>query len=82
MSVALDSPELVKDIISVDNAPVDAAVRSDFGAYIQAMKKIEAAGVTRQDEADHILKPYEEVSTGHTSASCDMMWQTTISLLT
>jgi len=61
MTLALRSPEIIADIISVDNAPLDAALLSNFGKYIQAMKKIEDAGVTRQAEADVILKDYEEV---------------------
>lgn len=59
MTLALRSPDLVRDIVAVDNAPVDAALRSDFAKYIQAMKRIEAAGVTRQAEADKILAEYE-----------------------
>jgi pimeloyl-ACP methyl ester carboxylesterase len=62
MTLALQSPELVHDIISVDNAPIDAALLSGFGKYVQGMKKIEEAGVTRQAEADAILKDFEEVS--------------------
>ncbi len=61
MTLALKEPDIVADIISVDNAPLDAALLSNFGKYIQGMKKIEEAGVTRQAEADKILKDYEEV---------------------
>ncbi|KAG9232978.1 prolyl oligopeptidase-like protein [Amylocarpus encephaloides] len=60
MTLALRSPELVSDIVSVDNAPIDAALLSSFGKYVQGMKKIEDANVTRQAEADAILKDYEE----------------------
>ncbi|KAF9869444.1 alpha beta fold family [Colletotrichum karsti] len=59
MVLALQSPEIVQDIVAVDNAPVDAVLESAFGKYIQGMKKIEAANVTRQAEADQILKEYE-----------------------
>ena len=62
MTLALRSPEIINDIVSVDNAPLDAALLSNFGKYIQAMKKIEDAGVTRQAEADTIMKDYEEAS--------------------
>jgi hypothetical protein len=62
MTLALRSPEIINDIVSVDNAPLDAALLSNFGKYIQGMKKIEEAGVTRQAEADKILVDYEEVS--------------------
>jgi pimeloyl-ACP methyl ester carboxylesterase len=70
MTLALKHPEIIADVVSVDNAPLDAALLSNFGKYIQGMKKIEAAGVTKQAEADHILKDYEE--------AC---WHTTSSLL-
>lgn len=61
MTLALKAPHIVQDIVSVDNAPLDAALLSSFGSYIQGMRKIEDAGVTRQAEADKILQDYEEV---------------------
>jgi len=60
MTLALRSPEIIHDIVSVDNAPLDAALLSSFGKYIQGMKKIEDAGVTRHTEADKILQDFEE----------------------
>ncbi len=62
MTVALNSPQAIGNVVSVDNAPVDAALKSDFGKYIQGMKRIEEAGITKQSDADEILKEYEEVS--------------------
>lgn len=62
MTVALRSPQLVSALIPVDNAPLDATLKSDFGKYVQGMKKVEEAGVTKQSEADEILKKYEDVS--------------------
>lgn len=59
--MALRSPELIADVVSVDNAPVDAVLQSDFAKYIRGMKKIEEAEVTKQSEADKILQEYEEV---------------------
>ncbi len=70
MALALQSPEIIHDIVSVDNAPVDVALLSNFGKYIQGMKKIEEAGVTRQAEADQILKDYEEVGTSRRFMAC------------
>ena len=60
MTLALQSPQLMNDIVSVDNAPWDVALLSEFGKYIRGMKKIEAAGITKQAEADTILKDFEE----------------------
>ncbi|KAK2072254.1 hypothetical protein P8C59_006621 [Phyllachora maydis] len=59
MTLALQEPDTVHDLVSVDNAPIDAVLGSDFGRYVQAMRKIEAAAVTKQAEADKILEPYE-----------------------
>lgn len=60
LALALHEPDLVADLVAVDNAPVDVRLGSDFARYIQAMKKIDAADVTRQAEADKILEPYEK----------------------
>lgn len=61
MTVALDSPSLVSALIPVDNAPVNAALKSDFGKYVQGMQHVEAEKVTKQSDADKILQGYEEV---------------------
>lgn len=62
MTLALRSPKLLGALIPVDNAPVDATLKSDFHRYVQGMREIEQKGVKKQVEADAILKNYEEVS--------------------
>ncbi|KAK4203672.1 Alpha/Beta hydrolase protein [Triangularia verruculosa] len=59
MTLSLDHPDLVSSVISVDNAPVDARLESDFARYIRGMKEIESSDVTKQSQADAILQPYE-----------------------
>ncbi|KAI9746443.1 MAG: hypothetical protein M1818_000156 [Claussenomyces sp. TS43310] len=59
MTFALRYPDRLKSIVSVDNAPIDAALLGNFGKYIQGMKKIEDVGITKQAEADKILQEYE-----------------------
>lgn len=61
MVVALRSPAQVAGLIPVDNAPVIAPLKSDFSAYVEAMRRIEAANVTKQSDADQILQEYESV---------------------
>lgn len=61
MTLALQSPDMVADIVSVDNAPIDAALLSSFAKYVEGMKKIEGQGVKSLAEALEILKDYEEV---------------------
>ncbi|KAL9126356.1 MAG: hypothetical protein Q9175_007932 [Cornicularia normoerica] len=60
MTVALRSPQLVGALIPVDNAPVDANLKSDFHKYVQGMRDIEEAQVKRQAEADELLQKHEE----------------------
>ncbi|KAJ4389141.1 hypothetical protein N0V93_006603 [Gnomoniopsis smithogilvyi] len=60
MVLALNSPSTIKDIVSVDNAPVDAILSTDFAKYVRAMKRIEDAGVTSQRAADEIMAADEE----------------------
>lgn len=61
MTVALCSPERVSGLIPVDNAPVNAALKSDFPKYVRGMQQVEQAKVSKQSEADKILKEFEEV---------------------
>lgn len=60
MMVALRGNVPIANLIPVDNAPVDAALKSDFGKYLQGMRRIEASGCTKQSDADAILQEYEE----------------------
>ncbi|RAH43619.1 alpha/beta-hydrolase [Aspergillus brunneoviolaceus CBS 621.78] len=60
MTVALESPRLVSALVPVDNAPRNAPLKSDFGKYVRGMQEVEAAKVTKQSDADKILKEYEE----------------------
>ncbi|KAI0969829.1 alpha beta hydrolase fold family [Xylaria arbuscula] len=59
MTLALEQPSLISNIVSVDNAPIDATLSRNFATYIRGMRHIEDAGVTRQSEADSILTSYE-----------------------
>jgi pimeloyl-ACP methyl ester carboxylesterase len=61
MTMALRDPSCCANIIAVDNAPVDAALASDFPRYVEGMRKVEDAKVKSQKEADGILEPYAKV---------------------
>lgn len=63
MTVALRSPERVSGLIPVDNAPVNAALKSDFPKYVRGMQHVEKAKVSKQSDANKILEEYEEVRT-------------------
>ena len=61
MTVALRDPVSIGALISVDNAPADVTLKSNFNKYTRGLRDIEAAKVARQAEADEMLKAYEEV---------------------
>ncbi|KAL6708215.1 hypothetical protein ACN47E_003399 [Coniothyrium glycines] len=58
MTMALRNPNCCANIIPVDNAPVDAALSSDFPKYAEGMQAVERAQPKSQKEADQILQPY------------------------
>ncbi|KAK4569931.1 hypothetical protein LTR86_002901 [Recurvomyces mirabilis] len=61
MTIALRRRVPISNLIPVDNAPVDAALKSDFGKYIQGMRRIaDTPNITRQSDADKILADYED----------------------
>lgn len=60
MVLALRNPDATSGLVSVDNSPVDAVLHSTFGKYIQGMRDVEDAKVTKQSDADAILQKYEE----------------------
>lgn len=61
MTMALKSPNRLKALVAVDNAPVHAILQSDFSKYVQGLQEVERAKVSKQLEADEILKLYEKV---------------------
>ena len=66
MTVAL-SPELPSKLLShlivADIAPSRGPLSAEFTGYVEAMQKIEESNVKTRQEADRVLRPYEEVRT-------------------
>jgi pimeloyl-ACP methyl ester carboxylesterase len=63
LTLALRSPDLVTNVVAIDNAPVNLPLLEDFPRYVAGMKRVEAACVQTLAEADDILKDYEKVPT-------------------
>lgn len=61
MTCALRKPTAYSGIVPLDNAPVDAALKSDFGIYVRGMQEVENHNppLTKQSDADKILEKYE-----------------------
>ena len=64
MSVALD-PRLPADLLShlivADISPARGALSDEFQGYIRGMKKIEESHVKTRQEADRLLREFEQV---------------------
>jgi pimeloyl-ACP methyl ester carboxylesterase len=60
MVLALRNPNAISALIPIDNSPIDAALKSDFGRYVQGMRVVEDAKVSKQSDADAILHKYEQ----------------------
>jgi pimeloyl-ACP methyl ester carboxylesterase len=58
MTMALRQPSLYSGVCPVDNSPIDAALKSDFGTYVTAMREVEDRKASKQSEADQILQKY------------------------
>ncbi|SZF05545.1 unnamed protein product [Blumeria hordei] len=60
MTLALLKPESFRDIISVDNAPIQSSLPHDFKRYIEGMQQVELMKATKNSEAEKILQHYVE----------------------
>ncbi|KAF5111336.1 hypothetical protein DV495_003955 [Geotrichum candidum] len=60
MAVSLRRPDIVKALIPVDNAPIDAQLNSSFPRYARAMKRIEASNLKSSKDAFKIMGEVEE----------------------
>ena len=61
MAMALRQVPHIEKLVVVDSAPVNARMFSEFSTYIDVMKKIEQAGVVKQEKANKIMEDYISV---------------------
>jgi hypothetical protein len=81
MTMALRAPERVSGLIPVDNAPVNASLKSDFPKYVRGMQHVENEKVKKQSEANKILEAYEEVCQPYDQSVYALMTQALTALL-
>ncbi|RDL31537.1 uncharacterized protein BP5553_09746 [Venustampulla echinocandica] len=62
LTVALQCPESVGNVIAIDNIPIHLPLSDDFHQYIEALKRVEQAKVTTHAQADFIVREYEKSS--------------------
>jgi pimeloyl-ACP methyl ester carboxylesterase len=59
MNVALRKPEIPSKMIVIDMAPVPLKLTREYSVHIDAMREIQAKRLTKQKDADDILKQFE-----------------------
>lgn len=56
MILALGSPDLVSEVVAVDNGPIELPLSPDFKMYLEAMAKVHEMRVSTHREADAVLQ--------------------------
>jgi pimeloyl-ACP methyl ester carboxylesterase len=59
--LTLTKPEIPAALISLENAPISSPLSSTFKQYVEAMKAITDAKLTKRKDAEDLLAKYEEV---------------------
>ena len=59
--LSLTKPNIPKAIISMENAPISSRLSPTFKKYVEAMKAITDAKLTKRKDAEDLLSKYEEV---------------------
>ena len=54
-------PDLVSDVVAIDNCPIHLPLLDDFPRYLKGMAKVDDAKVKTHHEAEMILREYEDV---------------------
>jgi hypothetical protein len=59
--LALTKPQIPKAVISLENAPISTPLSPTFQQYIEAMRAIEDAKLTKRKDVEDMLAKCEEV---------------------
>lgn len=62
LTLALESPHLIKDVVAIDNGPIHLPLKSDFLGYLQGLARLQEERITSHRQADEILAAYEKVN--------------------
>ncbi|GCB17533.1 abhydrolase domain-containing protein C22H12.03 [Aspergillus awamori] len=60
LTLALESPTLIKDVVAIDNCPIRLPLESDFVRYLEGLARLRDERITDHLQADKILTQYEK----------------------
>jgi hypothetical protein len=61
LTLALEYPNLIKDVVAVDNCPIRLPLESDFAGYLQGLARLRDERIKNHWQADRIMSQYEKV---------------------
>ncbi|PYH46827.1 alpha/beta-hydrolase [Aspergillus saccharolyticus JOP 1030-1] len=67
--LALESPNLIKDVVAIDNCPIHLPLEEDFVRYLQGLARLRELPITSHRQADGILAAYEKVRSRHSAVT-------------
>ncbi|OJJ72633.1 hypothetical protein ASPBRDRAFT_64984 [Aspergillus brasiliensis CBS 101740] len=60
LTLALESPTLIKGVVAIDNCPIRLPLESDFVRYLEGLARLRDEQITDHLQADRILSQYEK----------------------
>ncbi|EED21200.1 alpha/beta hydrolase, putative [Talaromyces stipitatus ATCC 10500] len=59
-TLALHAPDLISNVVAIDNGPVRIPIPTDFQKYLHALSEVNKAKIRTHSEGERILAQYEE----------------------
>lgn len=72
LTLSLHAPDLISNVVAIDNCPISLPIPADFQKYIHALAEVNKARIRTHSEGGRILAKYEEVSTHPFTAQYSM----------
>ena len=72
LTLSLHAPDLISNVVAIDNCPISLPIPADFQKYIDALAEVNKARIKTHSEGERILAQYEEVSSHAFIAECSM----------
>ncbi|KAH8426751.1 alpha/beta fold hydrolase [Aspergillus melleus] len=75
LTLALHNPDIVSNVVAVDNGPIALPIPSDFKRYMEGLAEVEQAHVRTHAEGERILAKFEEALPSCTTISAEQLYQ-------
>lgn len=62
LTLSLHAPDLISNVVAIDNCPISLPIPPDFQKYIDALAEVNKARIKTHSEGERVLAKYEEVN--------------------